>query len=42
MPSPRSSSDFAAAIDALAPITGELERIGGSHAQLDGVHTVNN
>jgi tetratricopeptide (TPR) repeat protein len=27
--------DFAAAIDALAPIAGELERIGGSHAQLD-------
>jgi tetratricopeptide (TPR) repeat protein len=27
--------DFAAAIDALEPIAGELERIGGSHAQLD-------
>jgi len=27
--------DFAAAIDALEPISGELERIGGSHAQLD-------
>jgi hypothetical protein len=27
--------DFAAAIDALDPIAGELERIGGSHAQLD-------
>jgi hypothetical protein len=27
--------DFAATIDALAPIAGELERIGGSHAQLD-------
>ena len=27
--------DFAAAIDALEPITGELERIGGSRAQLD-------
>jgi tetratricopeptide (TPR) repeat protein len=26
---------FAAAIDALEPITEELERIGGSHAQLD-------
>ena len=29
--------DFAAAIDALEPITGELERIGGSRAQLDVV-----
>jgi Flp pilus assembly protein TadD len=27
--------DFPAAIDALAPIADELERIGGSHAQLD-------
>jgi len=27
--------DFSAAIDALAPIAGELERIGGSRAQLD-------
>jgi tetratricopeptide (TPR) repeat protein len=27
--------DFAAAIDALEPILGELERIGGSRAQLD-------
>jgi tetratricopeptide (TPR) repeat protein len=27
--------DFAAAIDALAPVAGELERIGGSRAQLD-------
>jgi tetratricopeptide (TPR) repeat protein len=27
--------DFSAAIDALEPIAGELERIGGSHAQLD-------
>ena len=27
--------DFAAAIAALEPIAGELERIGGSHAQLD-------
>ena len=27
--------DFCAAIDALKPITGELERIGGSRAQLD-------
>jgi len=27
--------DFTAAIDALEPIAGELERIGGSHAQLD-------
>jgi tetratricopeptide (TPR) repeat protein len=27
--------DFSATIDALEPITGELERIGGSHAQLD-------
>ena len=27
--------DFAAAIDALEPIANELERIGGSHAQLD-------
>jgi hypothetical protein len=27
--------DYAAAIDALEPIAGELERIGGSHAQLD-------
>jgi hypothetical protein len=27
--------DFAAAIDALEPIAEELERIGGSHAQLD-------
>jgi len=27
--------DFAAAIDALEPIADELERIGGSHAQLD-------
>src|SRR5207248_10085755 len=27
--------DFRAAIDALKPITGELERIGGSRAQLD-------
>jgi tetratricopeptide (TPR) repeat protein len=27
--------DFAAAIDALQPIAGELERIGGSRAQLD-------
>jgi hypothetical protein len=27
--------DFSAAIDALEPITGELERIGGSRAQLD-------
>jgi hypothetical protein len=27
--------DFAATIDALEPIEGELERIGGSHAQLD-------
>ena len=29
--------DFAAAIDALEPITDELERIGGSRAQLDVV-----
>lgn len=27
--------DFATAIDALEPIAGELERLGGSHAQLD-------
>ena len=27
--------DFCAAIDALQPIAGELERIGGSRAQLD-------
>ncbi len=27
--------EFSAAIDALEPIAGELERIGGSHAQLD-------
>ncbi len=27
--------DFPAAIDALEPIADELERIGGSHAQLD-------
>jgi Tfp pilus assembly protein PilF len=27
--------DFSAAIDALEPISDELERIGGSHAQLD-------
>ncbi len=27
--------DFAAAIELLEPIAGELERIGGSHAQLD-------
>jgi tetratricopeptide (TPR) repeat protein len=27
--------DFSTAIDALEPIAGELERIGGSHAQLD-------
>ena len=27
--------DFAAAISALEPFTGELERIGGGHAQLD-------
>ena len=27
--------DFCAVIDALEPIAGELERIGGSHAQLD-------
>ena len=27
--------DFSAAIDALEPIADELERIGGSHAQLD-------
>lgn len=27
--------DFSAAIDALEPVTGELERIGGSRAQLD-------
>jgi tetratricopeptide (TPR) repeat protein len=27
--------DFPAAIDALAPVAGELERIGGSRAQLD-------
>jgi hypothetical protein len=27
--------DFAAAIDALEPIVGELERLGGSRAQLD-------
>jgi tetratricopeptide (TPR) repeat protein len=27
--------EFAAAIDALEPVAGELERIGGSHAQLD-------
>ena len=27
--------DFAAAIDALEPIAGELERIGGSRTQLD-------
>ena len=27
--------DFSAAIDALAPVAGELERIGGSRAQLD-------
>ena len=34
--SPRSNGgDFAAAIDALEPIAGELERIGGSRAQLD-------
>ena len=29
------AGDLAAAIDALEPIAGELERIGGSHAQLD-------
>ena len=27
--------DFSAAIDALEPIAGELERLGGSRAQLD-------
>ena len=27
--------DFAAALEALEPIAGELERIGGSRAQLD-------
>jgi len=27
--------DFSAVIDALEPIAGELERIGGSRAQLD-------
>jgi len=27
--------EFAAAIDALQPIAADLERIGGSHAQLD-------
>jgi hypothetical protein len=27
--------DFAAAIEALEPIAGELERLGGSRAQLD-------
>jgi len=27
--------DFPAAIEALAPVAGELERIGGSRAQLD-------
>ena len=27
--------DYSAAIDALEPIAGELERIGGSRAQLD-------
>lgn len=27
--------DFSAAIEALEPVAGELERIGGSHAQLD-------
>ena len=27
--------DFSSAIDALEPIASELERIGGSHAQLD-------
>src|SRR5439155_16136026 len=27
--------DFSAAIDALQPIVGELERLGGSRAQLD-------
>ena len=27
--------DFSAAIEALEPIAGELERIGGSRAQLD-------
>jgi hypothetical protein len=36
MPSPLSNGEiFSAAIDALEPITGELERIGGSRAQLD-------
>ena len=35
-PSPLSSGgDFSVAIDALEPIIGELERIGGSRAQLD-------
>lgn len=27
--------DFSAAIDALEPLADQLERIGGSHAQLD-------
>jgi hypothetical protein len=30
-----SDKDFSAVIDALEPIAGELERIGGSRAQLD-------
>ena len=32
---PSNARDFPAAIDALEPIADELERIGGSHAQLD-------
>jgi tetratricopeptide (TPR) repeat protein len=31
--------DFPAAIDALEPLAGQLERIGGSHAQLDLVRS---